>query len=570
MAPVAVTTGDGGPGRTARGNLLAINDFHGAIDPPTGSGGLVDGVPAGGVEYLATYVKRLRAEARREHRDSITVGVGDLVGGSPLTSAAFHDEPAVELMDSLGMQISSVGNHEFDEGVAELLRLQRGGCHPTDGCADGDGFRGARFQYLAANVVQRRSGLPLLPPVSVRLVDGVPVGFVGVTLAGTPHIVNPSGISTVEFRDEAETANRWAVLLRAAGIRSLVLLLHQGGQQNDPSGTPDPSGCANFTGDVTPIVAKLRPEYGIVVTGHTHQFYSCALPNSSGTSVVTSAGVNGQLVTDIDFTIDRATRRFASIQARNVIVANGVRAADGSWQVDGAGVPLRDAGLVDPAAARIADKYRAAVAPLAGRVVGRITADIGRTPGANGQTPLGDVVADAQLAWTRAQGAQIAFTNLGGLRTALSYADSAAGEQPGEVTYGEAFGAQPFNNLVVTVTLRGDQLKELLEQQFLGYRGQFRDRPLQVSAGFTYGYDMRRPLGQRVSDLALGGVPIDPATSYRVTASNFLVDGGDAMTVFGEGTDRTTAAGFDIDALVAYLGAGPVAPGHADRVTRLG
>jgi 5'-nucleotidase len=202
MTPVSVSYGHDLKGGAAKGNLLGFNDFHGAIDPPTGSGGLVNGNPAGGVEYLTTWVKKLRAEAKAEKRTSITVGAGDLVGATPLVSAAFHDEPSIELLSNAGLQISSVGNHEFDEGTTELARLQRGGCHPTDGCQDGDGFKGAKFKYLAANVVSKKTGLPLLLPVDIKLVDGVPVGFVGMTLRGTPSIVNPAGITTVEFLDE--------------------------------------------------------------------------------------------------------------------------------------------------------------------------------------------------------------------------------------------------------------------------------------------------------------------------------------------------------------------------------
>ncbi|HWH01318.1 MAG TPA: bifunctional metallophosphatase/5'-nucleotidase [Pilimelia sp.] len=576
LQPVAVGDPDepagAGPAAPARGNLLAINDFHGAVDPPTGGGGLVNGVPAGGAEYLATWVARLRAQARAERRTSITVGAGDLVGATPLVSAAFHDEPAVELLTALGLQVSSVGNHEFDEGTDELLRLRRGGCHPTDGCADGDGFAGAGFRYLAANVVRRDSGQPLLPAVDIRRVDGVPVGFVGLTLRGTPGIVNPAGITSVEFRDEIATANRWGAWLRLAGVRALVLLIHEGGAQQGPPQPPGLSDCANFAGAITPIVAGLRSEYGIVVSGHTHRFYTCALPNAAGApTVVTSAGSNGQLVTDIDFTLDRRTGRFAGARARNVIVANGVRNADGTWRQDPSGAYVRDPALVDRRAKAIADKYRTAVAPIANRVVGAVTADISRDAGRNGESPLGGLIADAQLAYTAgAAGAQLALMNPGGIRASLTYAGSPGGEAPGQVTYGECFAVQPFNNLVVTQSLTGAQLREVLEQQFVGYGGQSVQRILQVSAGLTYAYDTRRPPGARVSDLALHGTPIDPAATYRVTTNDFLAGGGDGFTRLTAGTARVTAPGFDIDALTEYFRGRPaVAPGPADRITRL-
>ncbi|MDP9799253.1 5'-nucleotidase [Catenuloplanes nepalensis] len=571
LTPVNVSFQHGG--RTVKGNLLSYNDFHGAIDPPAGSGGLVTGVPAGGVEYLATWLKKLRAEARSEGRGrSITVGAGDLIGATPLVSAAFHDEPTIELMDQVGLEISSVGNHEFDEGVTELLRLNRGGCHPVDGCQDGDGFAGARFTYLAANTVHKRSDLPILPPVEVRLVDGVPVGFVGMTLEATPSIVNPAGIADVKFLDEIETANKWGGLLRAFGVKSLVLLLHEGGQQNPPPAVPGLSECANFSGPVVDIVNGLRPEFGLVVSGHTHRYYTCALPNAHGAqTVVTSAGSNGTLVTDIDYALDKRTGKFAEITARNVIVENGVRNADGSWQTDPAGAPVRNPALADPAAKRIADKYRTAVAPIANRIVGSITATISRDAGANQESPLGDVIADAQLAHTQGNGAQIALMNPGGIRASLPYDSQAGGEAPGQITYGETFTVQPFNNLVVTQTFTGAQLKDVLEQQFAGFGGQTTQRVLQVSAGFTYSFDSTAAAGSRVSDLALNGTPIDPAATYRVTTNDFLANGGDGFSNLTLGTDRTTAPGFDIDALVAYLGANsPVAPGPADRITRLG
>nr|WP_198151823.1 bifunctional metallophosphatase/5'-nucleotidase [Kibdelosporangium sp. MJ126-NF4]CEL20047.1 5'-nucleotidase [Kibdelosporangium sp. MJ126-NF4]CTQ97271.1 5'-nucleotidase (EC 3.1.3.5) [Kibdelosporangium sp. MJ126-NF4] len=575
MTPVAVShdTELGVSGRAAvQGKLLGFNDFHGALEPPSGSGGLINGTPAGGVEYLATHVQRLRAAGEAGGRQVVTVGAGDMVGATPLISAAFHDEPSVEVLSKLGLDVSSVGNHEFDEGVTELKRLQRGGCHPKDGCQDGDGFDGAAYRYLAANVVDKKTRLPILAPVDIKFVRGVPVGFVGMTLKGTPGIVNPAGIKDVEFLDEVTTANRYADLLRLLGVKSLVLLVHEGGQQNPPPAVQDPSSCANFAGPITGIVKGLRPEFGVVVSGHTHRFYSCALPNSSGANtVVTSAGTNGTLVTDIDFTLNRATKRFATVSARNVIVENGVKRPDGTWATDPSGAFLRNPDLVDQGVKRVVDKYRAAVAPIANRLVGKISADIGRAATPAGESALGDVIADAQLRYTTSAGAQLALMNPGGVRADLSFAASAGGEAPGEVTYGEAFTVQPFNNLVVTQTLTGAQLKEVLEQQFVGFGGQTTQKILQVSAGFTYSYDGTKAPGERVSAMALAGTPIDPAASYRVTSNDFLANGGDGFTKFGAGTARETAPGFDIDALVAHLGAGaPVAPGPRDRITKLG
>ncbi|NMO57015.1 bifunctional metallophosphatase/5'-nucleotidase [Actinoplanes sp. TBRC 11911] len=561
-------------GSTIKGQILSYNDFHGAIDPPSGSGAVVNAggtsTPAGGVEYLATYLKKLRAEAKAEGRETITAGAGDLIGASPLVSAAFHDEPTIELMNQIGLQVSSVGNHEFDEGVTELLRMQRGGCHPTDGCQDGDGFGGAKFRYLAANTINNKTGLPILPPIDIRLVHGVPVGFVGATLEGTAGIVNPAGISDVHFANVVQTANKWSNVLKLLGVKAQVLLVHEGGQQGAATPTPGVSDCTNFSGPIVDIVKGLNPEFGLVVSGHTHRFYSCTLPNAKSTSVVTSAGTNGQLVTDIDYSIDRRTGKFAQITAKNVIVENGVPDGNGGWLRDANGVFLKNPDTVDKAAKKIADKYRTAVAPIANRIVGSITGDITRTATPAGESPLGDVIADAQLARTTGDGAQLALMNPGGIRADFDAESSAGGEATGQVTYGEAFTVQPFNNLVVTQTLTGAQLKSVLEQQFAGFQGQPSTKILQVSAGLTYTWSASAPLGSKITNLALNGTAIDPAVSYRVTTNDFLANGGDGFSVLTSGTARTTAPGFDIDALVAYLGAGaPVAPGPANRIVTI-
>jgi 5'-nucleotidase len=571
LTPAKVSFGQTtGPTTTAQ--ILGFNDFHGNIDPPTGSGGLINGIPAGGAEYLSSYLTKLRNDAVTGGvHNSDTVVAGDNIGASPLVSAAFHDEPAIEVLNKMGVDIASVGNHEFDEGVTELERMQFGGCHPVDGCQDGDGFSGANFPYLAANVTNKSNGLPILLPFTLRLYDGVPVAYVGMTLENTPGIVNPAGIKTVDFHDEVETANKYATILSWLGIRSMVLVIHEGGSQSSPPAPLDPSGCANFAGAITDIVKGLNPAYGMVVSGHTHRFYTCDLPNASGAStLVTSAGTAGTLVTDIRVTLDKKTRKFVDASATNVIVDNGVKNADGTYQKDAAGNFIRNATLADPKIKTIADKYRVAVAPLANKIIGSITADITTTAAASGETPLGDVIADAQLAYTKASaGAQIAFMNPGGIRASLTYNNSPGGEAPGQVTYGEAFTVQPFNNLVVTQSFTGAQIKDVLEQQFVGAGGQTVQRILQVSAGLTYTYSASAAPGSKISNIALNGTPLDPAASYLVTTNDFLANGGDGFTNLALGSGRVTAPGFDVDALTAHLGTGPIAPGPANRITKI-
>ena len=571
-AGAATATGKPVPPSTVQGTLLAFNDFHGTIDPPTGSSATVatpsGTVPAGGVEYLAHWIKDLRAQAEQHSKYVYTVAAGDLVGASPLVSAAFHDEPTVEEMNSLGLDVTSVGNHEFDEGIDELLRLQNGGCHPTDGCQDGDGFDGADYPMLAANVVKKSNGKPILPAYKVRKVGKVDVGFVGMTLEGTPSIVNPNGIQTVNFLDEVETANKYAAELKGKGVKALVLLLHEGGSQGAPNNTPGQ--CNNFSGPLVDIVKGLDPAYGVVISGHTHQPYVCSLPDSVGRqTLVTSAGSFGRLVTDVSFTLDTATGTFASASASNEIVKNGVQNSDGTWQQVG-GAYVRNPAWVDPAAKLIADKYRTAVAPLANRVVGSITTDITTAATTSGESALGDVIADGMVSYSTPAAPDFAIMNPGGIRASLTYAFSPGGEAPGLVTYGEAFTVQPFNNLVVTRTYTGAQVKEVLEQQWAGYQGQATSKILQVSKELTYGYDLSRALGDRVSGIKVNGVPIDPAASYNVTMNDFLAAGGDGFTTLKVGTNPVYAPGFDVDSLTAYLGTGPIAPGPRDRITSLG
>jgi 5'-nucleotidase len=530
-------TASGGAGaatssRLVEVQLLAINDFHGNLDPPAGSSGRIGSIDAGGVEYLATHIAQLQAA----NPNTLVVSAGDLIGASPLLSALFHDEPTIEAMNLLGLDINAVGNHEFDEGAAELLRMQNGGCHPTDGCLDGDGFAGADFQFLAANVVRKANGKTLFPAYKIRSFGGVKLGIIGVVLEGTPTIVTPSGVAGLEFRDEAETVNALIPQLRAKGVNAITVLIHEGGVQ---SGTFN--GCVGISGAIVDIVNRFDPAVDAVISGHTHQAYNCQLNNM----LVTSASSFGRLVTDVDLTIDQASGEVTRMAANNLIVTRDV---------------ATDAGQTSLLA-----KYRALATPIANRVIGSITADSTRTTNPAGESALGDVIADAQLADTASAGAQAAFMNPGGIRADLTYAGSAAGEGDGNVTYGEAFTVQPFGNSLVTMTLTGAQIDQLLEQQFDNpTAGQ--TRILQVSASLTYTWSASAPTGSKVDMIAINGTPVDPNAAYRVTVNSFLAEGGDNFTVLAQGTDRLGGA-VDLDALVDYLAANsPVPPGPQNRI----
>ncbi|HUQ05405.1 MAG TPA: bifunctional metallophosphatase/5'-nucleotidase [Kofleriaceae bacterium] len=526
--------------------LLATNDFHGNLKPPSGSSGriqtgpdpLVNRVDAGGAEYLATHVAALRAT----NPQTVVVAAGDVIGATPLMSALFHDEPTVESMNAIGLQIASVGNHEFDEGPAELLRMAYGGCHPTDGCQDGDGFEGASYGYLAANVTDVETGETLFPAYEIRTFRAARVAFIGMTLEGTPSIVTPAGVAGLAFHDEIATVNELVPELKRKGIETIVVLLHEGGFT-----TGLYNECAGISGPLFDIVRGFDAEVDVVVAGHTNAAHVCDIDGK----LVTSAASFGRLVTDIDLTIDEVTGEVTTKAGRNVIVTRDV---------------ARDA-----AQTTLIAKYDALAAPFANRIIGRISGDLAKLPNLAGESTMGNVIADAQLEATSAadRGASvIALMNPGGIRADLLAAQISGGEQAGEVTYGEAFTVQPFSNALVSMTLTGAQLDAVLEQQWRLSGGAELALVLSTSRGFTYTWDSTRAIGDRVSELRLGGVAVSPAASFRVTMNGFLADGGDGFTVLKQGTQRL-GGDVDVDALTAYLAAhSPLAPPALDRITR--
>ena len=561
-----------------RVQLLAFNDFHGHLEPntpgtiqvgccvpnSTNTAWTPNTVPAGGVEYFATHLKSLRTA----NTNTITVGAGDLIGASPLISGLFHDEPAIHSLNALGLDVSGVGNHEFDEGLQELYRMQFGGCTAPDHCVV-EPFPGAIFQYLAANVFREGTDETILPAYEIRKIDNAKIAFIGLTLEATPTIVTPSGVAGLEFRPEVATTNALVEKLRnEQGVRAFVVLLHQGGFQNPPSPGPftsppnpagytDVNGCVSFGGtEIKAIAAGLDSRVDVIVSGHTHAPYIC--PNFDGTGkLLTSASSFGRVITDIDLVIDHQSKDVKSVTARNVIVTQDV--------------------AKDPALTAIVDRYRTASAPIANQVVGAITADITRTGNSAGESALGDVIADAQLKATQPTdfGASvIAFMNPGGIRSDLLFATSPGGEAPGQITYGELFTVQPFGNSLVVKTCTGAQIDALLEQQIYPTT-----RILQVSNGFTYSFNASAPAGSRVdaASIKLNGTTLSPTTGYRVTMNSFLASGGDGFTVFNQCTNALGGE-IDLDALVRYFQEyadgvppfEPVPPGPQNRITRVG
>jgi 5'-nucleotidase len=521
--------------------ILAINDFHGNLRPPSGGIRIADPddgtkkipVAAGGAEHMATLVKQLRAGAK----NTIFVAAGDLIGASPLLSAMFHDEPTIESLSMMGLEVASVGNHEFDEGKDELLRMQNGGCHPVDKCLGPHPFLGAKFHYLAASTIEKSTGKSFLPAYEIKEFDGIPVAFIGLTLKATPDIVSPAGVSGLEFKDEAETVNALVPELKARGIEAIVVLIHEGGF---PTG--DYNECPGISGAIVDIVKKFDSAIDIVISGHTHQAYVCEIDGR----LVTSGDKFGTIVTAIDVKLDSTTRDVISTKADNFIVRT-------------------TAYKKDPEQTALLESYEKLAAPIANRQAGSVTEALSRTPNAAGESALGDLIADAQLAATRAEkdgGAAIAFTNPGGIRTDI------AKKEDGAVSYADLFASQPFRNQLVTLTLTGAQIKNMLEQQWNDPK---RPRILQGSQGFSYAWDATKPFGERVEAdrMTLNGERIDPAKAYRVTVNDYLSQGGDGFTVLKEGTAQRYGV-YDADALFAYFQANsPIATVTTNRIARL-
>jgi 5'-nucleotidase len=547
-------------GKTTDVHLLAYNDFHGTLDP---AGQSLYGEFAGGGAYLAKAVKDKQAQYGAHEA---TVFAGDGIGASQLANGLFHEEPATILANLVHTDFASVGNHEFDKGSAELLRIQNGGCH-ADGCtgapyalANGsstDIFPGADFQYLSANVVVDATGQTLFPAYGVKQFPTtlgnhkVGVGFIGEVLKDTPTIVTPTGVAGLTFQDEADAANRAVAQLRDQGVKTNVLVIHQGGFQTQAA----LNGCAgNLSGSpIADIAQRLDPSIKVIISAHTHAEYRCTITTNGVTRLITSASSFGRVLSDIMLKVKDTNGELVSAAATNILVKNALNKP-------GLNITrVADPSLADPTVAAVVQQYVTAAAPLANQIIGKIQGDLTRAASPLGESTLGDVIADAQYEATKTAalgGAQLAFMNPGGIRADLLASDiSSGGEAVGEVTYGEAFLVQPFGNSLVTKTMTGDQIHRVLEQQFGGCGGQTAPKTLQISSTLKYeSIPAATTCAAKVGRMWVSGVLVNPTDTFRITMNNFIATGGDGFTVFNEGTNPLGGAQ-DIDAFKDYFAA---------------
>jgi 5'-nucleotidase len=547
------------PGHTTTDvHLLAFNDLHGTLDPGTGN---LYGHFAGGAAFLA---KAVKAKQALYGAHQATIFGGDNIGAAPIENGLFHEEPIVIASNLMHVDYASVGNHEFDKGAAELMRIQNGGCHP-DGCtgkpyalANGgstDVYPGADFKYLSANVIKNSTGQPLFPAYAIKEFTSdtdvhkrFKVGFIGEVLQSTPTIVTPTGVAGLTFQDEADAANRAVAEMALKGVKVPVLVIHQGGFQTGfPSAT---NGCAGALAgsDIAAIANRLDPSIKVIVSAHTHAEYRCTITAGGVTRLVTSASSFGRVLSDITLTVDDQNDKLVTMSADNILIDNAK-----NLRVSSATVRDPDPAKADPQVQAVVDQYVAAAAPLANQLIGRIQGDLTQTASPFGEETLGDVIADAQLVATQPAnlgGAKLAFMNPGGIRANLFYATRA-----GDVTYGDAFKVQPFGNSLVTKTMTGGMIRRLLQQQFFGCgpTAPAAGRFLQIS--FTFKYESAPAAATcegKIGNMWVDGALVTPTDSFRVTMNNFLAAGGDGFTVFNDGTNALGGAQ-DIDAFVAYF-----------------
>ncbi len=508
-------------------SIFSINDFHGHLQDkgpvplmarvPNAAGEL-KGQPAGGVAHLATVLQGLRAQ--RQH--SVLVAAGDLIGATPLLSSLLKDEPTLAAMGDLGLVASALGNHELDAGLKELQRKTRGEC-PAEGCA-WPGFKGPGFPYLAANMLDAQTGQPVLPTHVMREVAGFKVAFAGVVTRDTPMVVVPSGIRGLKFADEVQTLNALVPKLKAEGAQLLIAVMHEGASY--PGAANDPSyACPGLQGRSVDIAKRLDKAYAVLITGHTHQAYTCKIDGR----LMVQAGSNGGWLTETRLKLS-AGGDLLDAQAINHPV-------------------LQAQFLPNPAFAALVRRAGELTASIRNKPIAQLSRGAQRSVQAPyADSTMGNLIADAQLAYAKRRGAaDVAFMNPGGIRADLAV-------EPGRsVTLGDLFAVQPFSNDLVVMSLSGAQVRDLLQRQLP--KTDAPPRLLQVSQSLNYRWKLQdgKPV---LGAVQVDGQPLELGRTYRVVVNNFMAEGGDGHGTFNQGRDRVSL-GMDIDALSELLAEQP-------------
>nr|WP_315476467.1 bifunctional metallophosphatase/5'-nucleotidase [uncultured Undibacterium sp.] len=510
-------------------NMVAINDFHGHLEKEkinfkrttdTTSQSTV----GAGVEVLGAHLQAWR----KEDKDLLFVGGGDLIGASPGISSLFADEPTIDALSQLGLRVSALGNHEFDSGLKELKRQINGGCdspRPDKVCKYNGTFTGAKFSYIAANVIDASSNKPMFPAYHIEQVKGVKIGFIGAVLRETPMMVASENVKGVSFIDEAEAINRSIPAMKEQGVKVFVVLIHEGGTTTEAF---DQLACSKLKGPIVDIVNRLDPAIKLIVSGHSHTGFVCKV----GDRTVTQAQNYGHLLTRIALTLDGKSHQVTNIEARNILM-----------EVPTTAVPEELTTLMTKARE---GSHAIITQPVARLAVPLLT----RKLNAAGESPLGNVVVDTQFAAVKNLGVQIAFMNNKGIRANLETATNNVS------TYGQISTVLPFGNTLILMTLTGAQIRTLLEQQvWLDEESIDGRNVLQVSEGFTYVWDRKRPVGQRVlpESVKLNGVALDDSKEYRIAANNFIAGGGDRLPIFTQGSNKVDSGIKDLDVFLAYI-----------------
>ena len=526
--------------------VLGLNDFHGNLEPTDFTkAGASTKIKAGGVAAIASEVN----EAKAANPNTILVGGGDIIGASPATSSLLRDEPSIIAMNKIGMQISALGNHEFDQGLKELMRMQNGGCDSNDtakACQFMPTYPGASFKWIGANVVYKSDPAksPFVPYM-IATIGGAKIAFIGAVTKTTPGLVSPDGIKDLSFLDEAASVNKYIPELKAQKVDGIIMLIHEGGEiATGSSENYATVGCKTLKTDspIYTIAKQVDPAVSAIISGHTHQGYNCLVPDPQGNPrIVIQGDFYGHLLQRLDVKVDKANHKVMQVTANNLVVDYSAREAAGTLNPD-------MLTLVADAKAKTDAVKAVFVANLGAPQIQR-----GISNARNTESALGDVIADAQVYATQAQGTQISLMNPGGIREDLP---PTAEIKPGNaVNFGDVITVQPFGNTMVVGDLTGQQIKDVLEQQWLGDNATA-VKILQVSEGFSYKYTDSAPAGSKINiaDIMFNGAPIDPAAKYRVSYNNFLAAGGDNFSVFTQATNVTLLPNLvDVDALNIYL-----------------